>query len=113
MWKSIAMHCWIFDGEPISWNPPFFPVIILVTEVSLKVFLNFKLTCFSLCSTKILLDACGGGMRYYNMLVLGTILVILISLNLLEIMWIIHTEGTMKNKRCLCGEKIYLHTIVI
>ena len=71
------MHCWVFYGEPISWNPPLFPIIIIDPVVSLKWFLNLKLTWFSLCSTKILLDECSGGVRYFNRLVLGTILVII------------------------------------
>ena len=92
MQKIIDMHCWVFDGAPISWNPTFFPIIIIDPEVSLKLFVNFKMTWLSLCSTKILLDSCGGGMRYFNRLVLRTILVILISLTFLEIIWRINTE---------------------
>ena len=77
------MHCCAFDGEPISWYHPFLPVIIPDPAVFLKGFVNFKLTWLSLCSTKILLDACGGGMRYFNRLVVGAILVIFISLTFL------------------------------
>ena len=50
------------------------------------------MTWLSLCYTKILLDSCGGGMIYFNRLVLRTILVILISLTFLEIIWRINTE---------------------
>ena len=67
-------------------------MIIPDIEISLKVFVNFKLTWFSLCSTKILLYAHGGGMIYLNRLVLGTILVILISLEFLKLIWIIKTD---------------------
>ena len=74
------MHCWTFDRSPISWNTPFFLIILLDTSIYLKVFVNFKLTRFSLCPTNILLDAGGGGMRYLNLLMLGTILVMLIYL---------------------------------
>ena len=95
MWNSIGMHCWVFDGEPISWTTPFFPIINPDTEIYLKGFANFKLTWFSLCSKKILIDTCGGGMRYFNRLVLCTILVIFISLTLMKILWIINTEEHM------------------
>ena len=95
MWKIIDIHSWVFDGRPISWNTPFFLIIILDPEVSLKGFLHFKLTWFRLCSTTILLDECGEVMIYFNWLVLGTILIIFIFLNFLEILWSINTEEPM------------------
>ena len=70
------MYCWVFDGEPISWNHPFFLIILLDSAVSLKVFVDFKLTWFRFLPTKFLLDACSGGMRCFNKLALGTILLI-------------------------------------
>ena len=76
------MHCCIFDEEPISWNPMLFMVIIIDISVYLKVVMNLELTWFSLCYTNILLDAHIGGTRYLN-LVVGTILVIILSLTFL------------------------------
>ena len=96
MWKRIDMNYWNFYGAPIGWNPPLFPIIILDPEVSLKGFVNFKLTWFSLCYTNILLDAGGGSLRELNRFVLENILVIFISLPFLEILWIMKTKDPMK-----------------
>ena len=96
MWERMRLHCRLFDGELISWNTPFFTIIILYPEVSLKVFVNFKLIWFSLCYTKILQYTCGGVVRYFNMLMLGTILTIFVSLTFLEILWSIKTKEPME-----------------
>ena len=107
------MHCWVFGGEPISCNPSFFTIIIIDPEVSLKGFANFKLTRLRLCSTNILLDACSGGMRYFNRLVLGIILLIFVFLTFLEILRALRLRNLWQQKRSLCGEEKYLDTSVI
>ena len=60
--------------------------------------MNFKLTCIRLCSTKTLLYAGSGGIRYLNSLVLGNILVIFVSLKILKILCIIDTEEPMETE---------------
>ena len=86
------MHFGAFDGAPICWNPSFFPIVIIDSVVSLKLFVNFKLIWFSLCSTKILLDVDSGGMIYLDRLMVGTFPEMFISLTFLEILWIIKSE---------------------
>ena len=107
MWHSIKINCCVFDGEPISWNTPFFPMIIIDTEVSLKIFVNLILTWFILCPTTILLGACYGGMIYFNRLVLGTILLVFVALTFLEILWSIKTA--YGNKRGVSVERKYIY----
>ena len=98
IWKIIDMHCWTFHGAPISWNLPFFPIIILDTAVSLKEFTNLKMIWFRLCSTDIFLDIGCWDVRYINRLTLGTILVMFVSPTFLEILWSIKTEEPMETE---------------
>ena len=53
------------------------------------------------------------GMRYFNRLLLGTILVVFISLPLLYILWIINTEKHMATVEEFCVEEKYLNTSVL
>ena len=61
-------------------NTTLFLFIILNISVSLRLNVNLELKWFSLWSTNILIDAGIGGMIYHNKLVLGTIMVMFISL---------------------------------
>ena len=83
MWYTIDRQYWAFGGTSISWNTTLFPFIILNIAVSLKLNVKLKLKWFRLWNTNILLDAGIGGMIYLNKLVLGTIMVIVISLHFL------------------------------
>ena len=99
MWYTIDMHYWSLGGTSISWNTTLFPFIILNIAVSLKLNVNLKLKWFSLWNTNILLDAGIGGMIYLNKLVLGTIMVMFISLHFLYSTWSINTDYTMVTEK--------------
>ena len=96
MRKSVDIHFWTFDGAPVSWNHRLFPVVILDPAVVLKVSMNFNLTWFRFFSTNILIYEVCGVIIYINRLMLGTILVMFVSLPFLGILWSINNEDPME-----------------